>query len=144
MNRYKISNLKSSVRIEEIVKLFMECGWGQKYSIQSAKEILKNNNMAIFARDNKGKLVGLLRILNEGSRSANVMDVVIHPRYSSSLITSKLVNSIKKQFKGRKIYIDELNESSNYFFINRGFKLRNSVQTQQVQVPWFAKLFGNY
>ena len=143
MNKYKIVTDKSQVSLNEIVKLFMECGWGQKYSIQSAREIA-GNSMVVFVKDASNKLVGLLRILNEGSYSANVMDIVIHPRHPNELITNKLINTLKKQFSGRRIHVQELNESSNYFFINRGFKLRSSTQAPQISVPLFAKLFGSY
>lgn len=142
MNRYKLFGNKSQTNFNEVAKLFIECGWGQKYSQQSANEILSNNSLVIFAKDVNGKLVGILRILNEGAFSSNIMDIVVHPKHSSEVITNKMVAALKKQFKGRRIYVQEMQESNNYFFINRGFKLRSQVQSNQIQSPWFAKLFN--
>lgn len=138
MKRTKIFTNKNLVTANEVVNLFLKCGWGKKYSIQSTKEVFNDNSLVIFCKNGEGELIGLLRIVKDGKYS-NIIDLVIRPDYQNKNIGSRMITEVKKYYNKTKIYIEELNESNNYFFVNRGFKLRNNIN---VSTPWFSKIFN--
>jgi N-acetylglutamate synthase-like GNAT family acetyltransferase len=136
MKKYKITNNKRTVSPEEVAQLFIECGWGTKQSIKNTHELFTGNSFVVFARDSKKKLIGILRVNDDGLYS-NVIDIVIHPSHTDRTLSNQLIEQVKGFYKDTEIYIGGLNNSQKFFFVNRGFKLRSKVE-----VPVVSKFFN--
>lgn len=139
MKKYILTNNKKNIAPVDVVTLFKECGWGSRQSVRNMEEALQGSDYTVFCKNSKGKLIGLLRVAGDGMYS-NVLDIVVHPRYSDKRIGAAMIDKVKAKYKNTEIYISSFTEAQKFFFINTGFKLRkNNIPVQQI--PVFSRLF---
>ena len=111
---------------KEIVELYKAGGWWKEsYNKSGIKSLVKGSFAFAVAIDkNKGKAIGMGRIISDGVSDAYIQDMVVLPEYRKSGIGKKLVNFLVKHCLSKGItwigLIAEPNQDK--FYSPLGFK----------------------
>ncbi len=119
MGRITISSEKSSLNPEDAAALYIELGWGteRQYSPARMKRSLENCDIVIFALNDGGELVGLLRALTDRTIDTKILDLVVAPEYQRQGIGRKMMRALAVAAKGTTVYFET--ERRNFGFAER-------------------------
>lgn len=134
LNRHKNIEIKfiKTWPAEEIVELYKAGGWWKDSYDQSGIESLIKGSFAfaVAIDSNKGKAIGMGRVISDGVSDAYIQDMVVLPEYRESGIGKKLVNFLLKHCLSKGItwigLIAEPNQDN--FYSPLGFKtMKNHI-----------------
>ena len=83
---------------EQVEELFLSVKWiSGKYPDRLYRALL-NSSTVITAWDNK-RLVGLVRVLDDGGMVAYIHYVLVHPDYHKNGIAGTMIKQVKEKYK---------------------------------------------
>lgn len=80
----------------------------------------------IYVRNNKNELIALTRAWSDEVFTTYIADMVVIPGFQNMGVGSKMLNFIKKRYKGTGIFCDAYNENSGFLEKN-GFIKRDNL-----------------
>lgn len=117
---------------EQIEELFLSVKWiSGKYPDRLYRALL-NSSTVITAWDNK-RLVGLIRVLDDGGMVAYIHYVLVHPDYHKNGIAGTMIKQVKEKYKNY-LYLEVMpEESKNATFYERfGFQVMKDGVAMQI------------
>ena len=117
---------------EQIEELFLSVKWiSGKYPDRLYRALL-NSSTVITAWDNK-RLVGLVRVLDDGGMLAYIHYVLVHPDYHKNGIAGTMIKQLKEKYKDY-LYLEVMpEESKNVTFYERlGFQVMEDGVAMQI------------
>jgi GNAT superfamily N-acetyltransferase len=108
--------------------LYIELGWGtaKRYSTERMRQSLANCDIVIFALNDAGELVGLLRALTDRALETKILDMVIAPEYQRQGIGQRIMKKLAAEARGTSIYLET--ERKNFAFTEKcGYKKRKGL-----------------
>lgn len=120
----------TEVQIEE---LFLSVNWLSGKYPHRLTNALKNSQTVITAWD-ENKLVGLVRVLDDGGMVAYLHYLLVHPDYQGNGIATTLLDKIKHRYKDY-LYINLMpDESKNITFYHKhGFNILENGAAMQIR-----------
>lgn len=117
---------------KQIQDLFISVNWVSGNYPSRLYKALKNSSTVITAWDN-GRLVGLLRALDDTEMVAYIHYVLVHPDYQGKGIAGKMVEMIKEKYHNY-LYIEIMPEESKNatFYAKHGFKIMADGVAMQI------------
>lgn len=117
---------------EQVEKLFLSVNWVSGQYPERLYQALLHSSTVFTAWD-EDKLVGLLRVLDDGGMMAYVHYVLVDPAYQGQGIAGQLVNNMKEKYKDY-FYIEVMPEESKNasFYEKFGFKVMNDGVAMQI------------
>ena len=117
---------------DDIVKLYKAGGWWKdSYDKSSVSKLIKGSySFAVVIDKNKGRTIGMGRILSDGVSDAYIQDLVILPEYRKRGIGKILVKKlVDRCYKNNICWIALISEpGQDGFYENLGFKqMKNYV-----------------
>lgn len=124
--------------IEDTERLFSSVGWMSGTFPHRLHKALMGSSTVFTAWDGK-RLVGLVRVLDDGEMTAYMHYVLVDPEYHGHGIASVLVNMVKDRYRDF-LYIEVMpEESKNAAFYERfGFTVMPDGVAMQTVNPSFA------
>ena len=117
---------------EQVEELFLSVKWiSGKYPDRLYRALL-NSSTVITAWDNK-RLVGLVRVLDDGGMVAYIHYVLVHPDYHKNGIAGTMIKQVKEKYKNY-LYLEVMpEESKNATFYERfGFQVMKDGVAMQI------------
>ena len=117
---------------EQVEELFLSGKWiSGKYPDRLYRALL-NSSTVITAWDNK-RLVGLVRVLDDGGMVAYIHYVLVHPDYHKNGIAGTMIKQVKEKYKNY-LYLEVMpEESKNATFYERfGFQVMKDGVAMQI------------
>ncbi len=120
---------------EQIEALFLSVQWVSGRYPERLTQALKHSSTVITAWDND-KLVGLVRVLDDGGMVAFLHYLLVHPDYQGCGIGAVLVGRVKEKYK-EYLYINLMpDERKNIAFYERyGFRVLEEGAAMQLRHP---------
>lgn len=117
---------------KQIQDLFLSVNWVSGNYPSRLFKALKNSSTVITAWDN-GRLVGLLRALDDSEMLAYIHYVLVHPDYQGRGIAGTMVEMIKEKYK-EYLYLEIMPEESKnaLFYQKHGFQLMADGVSMQI------------
>ena len=121
--------------VADTERLFKSVGWVSGEYPQRLHKALMGSSTVFTAWDD-GRLVGLVRVLDDGEMCAYVHYVLVDPEYHGRGIASELVNRVKERYRDY-LYIEVMpEESKNAAFYERfGFSVMPDGVAMQIVNP---------
>lgn len=121
-----------SVSVPSVVELYKAGGWWEE-GVSNRKRIpkvVKNSFAFAVAKNGKGKIIGMGRVISDGFSDAYIQDVVILPAYRGNNIGSKIIRTLTDYCIRKKImWIGLVAEPGTYaFYRKNGFKDKKGFQ----------------
>lgn len=120
---------------EDTERLFLSVGWvSGKYPQRLHKALMGSST--VFTAWDGDRLVGLVRVLDDGELTAYMHYVLVDPDYQGMGIAGTLVNMVKERYRDY-LYIEVMpEESKNAAFYERfGFHVMEDGVAMQVVNP---------
>lgn len=120
---------------EDTERLFLSVGWVSSRYPQRLYKALMGSSCVLTAWDGP-RLVGLVRVLDDGEMCAYMHYVLVDPEYHGHGIASTLVNMVKERYRDF-LYIEVMpEESKNAAFYQRfGFRVMEDGVAMQIGNP---------
>lgn len=121
---------------QAVQELFLSVGWVSGEYPSRLYKALQHSSTVLTAWD-EGRLVGLVRVLDDGEMLAYMHYVLVHPDYQGQGIASTLVEMAKEKYSNF-LYIEIMPEESKNaaFYEKHGFqKMRDGVAMQLCHFP---------
>jgi GNAT superfamily N-acetyltransferase len=112
----------------EAAALYIELGWGtsKRYSVVRIRRSLAHCDIVIFALNEAGELVALLRALTDRALETKVLDLVIMPEYQRQGIGRRIMKRLAAEAKGTSVYFET--EKKNFVFAEKnGYEKRKGL-----------------
>lgn len=124
--------------VEDVERLFTSVGWVSGTFPHRLHKALMGSSTVFTAWDGD-RLVGLVRVLDDGEMTAYMHYVLVDPAYHGHGIASVLVNMVKDRYRDY-LYIEVMpEESKNASFYERfGFTVMPDGVAMQIVNPAFA------
>ena len=106
---------------EKVQELFLSVGWiSGQYLARLYKALM--NSSTVFTAWDGDRLVGLVRLLDDGELVAYMHYVLVHPDYHGRGIAGKMMEMVKEKYKDY-LYIEIMPEESRNatFYEKHGF-----------------------
>lgn len=118
---------------EQVEELFLSVNWLSGKYPHRLTNALKSSQTVITAWDG-GKLVGLIRALDDGGMVAYLHYLLVHPDYQRNGIASALLNEVIYRYKDF-LYINIMpDESKNIaFYQKHSFKILEDGAAMQIR-----------
>ena len=117
---------------EQVQQLFLAVGWvSGRYPERLYKALMHSSTVLTVWED--GKLVGLVRVLDDSELVAYIHYVLVHPDYQGMGIAGKMIEYIKEKYK-RYLYIEGMPEDKNNvpFYEKHGFSFMKEGAAIQI------------
>ena len=117
---------------QDAEKLFLSVGWlSGKYPSQLYKALI-NSSTVLTAWDN-GRLIGLVRVMDDTLMTAFIHYVLVHPEYQGRGIAGRMVEYIKEKYKNF-MYLELMPEDKNNvpFYEKHGFHVMENGAAMQI------------
>lgn len=123
---------EKSFSAEQVEKLFLSVGWVSGQYPQRLHRALMGSSLVITAWD-EGRLVGLVRALDDGELTAYVHYVLVDPAYHGHGIAGHMIEQLKEHYRDY-LYIEVMpEESKNAAFYQRfGFNVMEDGVAMQI------------
>lgn len=124
---------------QDAEKLFLSIGWlSGKYPSQLYKALI-NSSTVLTAWDN-GRLIGLVRVMDDTLMTAFIHYVLVHPDYQGQGIAGRMIEMIKEKYKDF-LYLELMPEESRNaaFYENHGFSVMPDGVAMQIHNHGFAE-----
>ena len=117
---------------DDVERLFLSVGWVSGRYPQRLHKALKGSSCVLTAWDDE-RLVGLVRVLDDGELTAYMHYVLVDPAYHGQGIASRLVEMAKKRYQDY-LYLEVMpEESKNASFYQRlGFNVMEDGVAMQI------------
>ncbi|RSX58118.1 GNAT family N-acetyltransferase [Bifidobacterium samirii] len=122
---------------DQVQRLFRSVGWVSGEYPQQLHKALMGSSTVISAWDD-GRLVGLVRALDDGAMLAYVHYVLVDPEYQGRGIAGHMVEMIKDKYRDY-FYVEVMPEESRNasFYRKHGFSvMEDGVAMQTVNPDW--------
>ncbi|MCR4874677.1 MAG: GNAT family N-acetyltransferase [Clostridia bacterium] len=107
---------------EAVVELFKSVNWPEANYPDKLFAALQNSETVICAFDGE-KLVGLIRVLDDGEIFAIIHFLLVNPNYQGMHIASDLVKLAKEKYKDIMYFkVVPIDEGAKKFYLKQGFK----------------------
>lgn len=118
---------------KQIEELFLSVNWLSGKYPRRLTNALKKSQTVITAWDEE-KLIGLIRVLDDGGMVAYLHYLLVHPDYQGNGIATKLLTEVKNRYKDF-LYINLMpDESKNIAFYEKyGFKIIEDGAAMQIR-----------
>ncbi len=123
---------KKNFTQNQVQQLFLSVNWVSGNYPERLYKALKNSSTVITAW-NKEKLVGLVRVIDDGELTAFIHYVLVNPEYQGKGIAGTMINMIKEKYKDY-LYINiMLEERKNAAFYEKfDFKIMKNGTPMQI------------
>ncbi|MBT1176333.1 GNAT family N-acetyltransferase [Bifidobacterium callimiconis] len=120
---------------EQVQKLFRSVGWVSGEYPERLHKALLGSSTVISAWDG-GRLVGLVRALDDGSMLAYVHYVLVDPEYQGNGIAGRMIEMVKDKYRDY-FYIEVMPEESKNasFYEGHGFHVMDDGVAMQIVNP---------
>lgn len=110
----------------EILALYKEVGWKNYYEKPNMLKQAYNSSLCIMGAYLDSKLVGIIRVVGDGSSIIYIQDLVVSPLQQRTGIGSLLLNTIMEKYSAvyQKVLLTDNNPKTVKFYESMGF---NSV-----------------
>lgn len=117
---------------DDVERLFLSVGWVSGRYPQRLHKALMGSSCVLTAWDDE-RLVGLVRVLDDGELTAYMHYVLVDPAYHGQGIASRLVEMAKKRYRDY-LYLEVMpEESKNASFYQRlGFNVMEDGVAMQI------------
>ena len=109
---------------DSLVDLYENAGW-TSYSTkpEGLEKALKNSLFVVMAKDHD-KLVGLARVVGDGTTILYVQDILVHTDYKRNKIGTSLMTKILEKYKDvrQKVLLTDDNAETRGFYESLGFE----------------------
>ena len=123
MIEYKETKLFSK---EDLVELFKSVNWPEANYPDKLFAALQNSETVICAFDDK-KLVGLIRVIDDGAIFAIIHFLLVNPKYQGMHIASNLVKLVKEKYKDiLYLKVVPIDDKARDFYLKQGFEIAGS------------------
>ena len=121
----------------EILELYESVGWS---NYTSQPEMLRNaysKSLKILAAYDSEKLIGIIRVVGDGSSIVYIQDLLILPEYQRKGIGTRLLKEITSIYSNvyQKVLMTDNTEKTISFYKSMGYKLANEVGCVAVIIP---------
>ncbi len=115
------------VKIEDIITLYIENGWGDYYDLGYVKNYFCGSTYSVFAIDRQtNRLVGFARVLSDNYHTTWIAEIVVSPSFQRRGIGTLLISEVKKEFSHTSIYAETFS-GTEAFFIKNGINARKNM-----------------
>ena len=116
----------------QVQQLFLSVNWVSGNYPERLYKALKNSS-TVITEWNKEKLVGLVRVIDDGELTAFIHYVLVNPEYQGKGIAGTMINMIKEKYKDY-LYINiMLEERKNAAFYEKfDFKIMKNGTPMQI------------
>lgn len=122
---------------EKVQELFLSVGWiSGQYPERLYKALM--NSSTVFTAWDGNRLVGLVRLLDDGELVAYMHYVLVHPDYHGRGIAGKMMEMVKEKYKDY-LYIEIMPEESR----NAAFYEKHGFHAMEDGVPMQRCNFSN-
>lgn len=120
----------------ELERLFLSVKWYSGRFPEKLVEAMRNSTCVISAWD-AGRLVGLLRALDDGVWQATIDCLLVDSEYQGRGIAGELMARLKERYRDL-LYISVAPEDKKAckFYERHGFHIVENGATMQLQNPW--------
>jgi ribosomal protein S18 acetylase RimI-like enzyme len=104
------------------------------------EQILDPNILFNTAKNEKGKIVGIVAVSKVDRQTLLIRRLYVHPRHQRRHIGIKLMKNAIESFRGIKtirLEVVKENRKARYFYLRHGFKL---VKTHEVDINGMPQL----
>lgn len=118
---------------KEVEELFLSVGWLSGQYPSRLIKALKSSSLVVTAWDGN-KLVGLIRVLDDGEMVAFLHYLLVQPDYQDNGIAAHLLDIIKEKYKDY-LYINIMPDERNNitFYQKHGFTLLENCAAMQIR-----------
>ena len=111
----------------EILALYKEVGWKNYYENPNMLRQAYNSSLCIMGAYLDSKLVGIIRVVGDGSSIIYIQDIIVSPLHQRTGIGSLLLNTILEYYNNvyQKVLLTENQPETLKFYESMGF---NSVE----------------
>ncbi|MBB6482727.1 GNAT family N-acetyltransferase [Spirochaeta isovalerica] len=115
------------IKIEEIISLYIENGWGDSYDPELVENYFKNSTYSVFAIDQESSnLIGFARVLSDNYHTTWIAEVVVSLACQRMGVGTMLISEIKTNFNHTSIYAETFSGKES-FFVRNGIKDRKNM-----------------
>ncbi len=115
------------IKIEDIISLYVENGWGDSYDSEFVKNYFLNSTYSVFAIDSSSKkLVGFARVLSDNFHTTWLAEIVVSHDCQHRGIGTLLISDIKDKFRHTSIYAETF-KGRESFFVKNGINVRKNM-----------------
>ena len=123
----------------DVERLFLSVGWvSGKYPELLHKALLGSS--CVFTAWEGNRLVGLVRVLDDGVMTAYVHYVLVDPQFQGRGIAGHLMGLVRQHYRNY-LYIEVMPEESKNatFYQNHGFRIMDDGVAMQIVNPNFGQ-----
>ena len=115
------------IKIEDIISLYMENEWGDKYNPELILNCFNNSSFVVMAiEQDSDKIIGFARVLSDGFLTTWICEILVSPSYQQKGVGSMLISKIKEDFNHTSIYAETF-RGKEAFFEKNGIKARENM-----------------
>lgn len=98
-----ICSIEKKVPTQEIVGLYKEAGWWNKALEGKIPEIVKGSFCFVVAKNDKNKIIGMGRVISDGTSDAYIQDVYVKKRHRNNGTGACIINMLIDYCKNKRI-----------------------------------------
>lgn len=123
---------------ETILKLYESVGWSNYVSNPAMLKRAYEHSLKILAAYKEDTVIGIIRVVGDGSSIIYIQDIVIHPEYQRQGIGTKLLQTMLEIYKDvyQKVLLTEHTEKTIQFYRSVGFTMDTDMECRA-----FMKIF---
>lgn len=108
---------------QEILDLYKSVGWSNYYNKPSMLKEAYENSLDIIGAYLNEELVGIIRVVGDGSSILYIQDILVSPIHQQKGIGRKLFENITNKYQNvyQKVLITDNTEKTRKFYKNMGF-----------------------
>ncbi len=109
MNNHTIYSDKN-INAKEIIDLYISAGWGkiEDYKETSLQTVIRNTSSFIYARNEQGLLIGMIRIFSDFVITTYIAEIIVRPEYQKMGVGKTMMEKVKSIFKNTGVFFDTL------------------------------------
>ena len=105
-----------NIDFSEIIDIYLQNGWGKRYSKDKIKQLFESSNYVLFAQETESKkVIGFIRILTDGIMTSWIAEILIKPEYQAKGIGRRLLDESKTDLGCTDIYGETFIENEKFF-----------------------------
>ena len=115
---------EKEIELKELLDLYNDANWTAYTSDPKVLENAIKNSFYVLTARHENKLVGLLRIVGDGSTIAYIQDILVLKGFKRNKIGTQLIKSALEKFQTirQKVLLTEDNTEQRSFYESLGFE----------------------